>query len=67
MELNMKSKLRRKRLRPLRGRAGGRTGDGVTGELGGRLFEHGPVILFRWLPEPGWPVAFVSPGVAALG
>ncbi len=32
-----------------------------------RLFEDGPVILFRWLPEKGWPVAFVSPGVAALG
>ena len=25
------------------------------------------LLRFRWLPEKGWPVAFVSPGVAALG
>lgn len=63
----MKSKRCRRRMRPLRGVADGRSGGGATGEFGDRLFEHGPVILFRWLPEPGWPVAFVSPGVVALG
>jgi diguanylate cyclase (GGDEF)-like protein/PAS domain S-box-containing protein len=28
-----------------------------------RLFKSGPVVLFRWLARPGWPVAYVSPNV----
>lgn len=63
----MKSRRSPRRMRPLRGVADGLSGGGATGGLGDRLFEHGPVILFRWLPEPGWPVAFVSSGVAAFG
>ncbi|WP_019894755.1 PAS domain-containing protein [Hydrogenovibrio halophilus] len=27
------------------------------------LFAGGPVIVFKWRPEPGWPVAFASPNV----
>ncbi|MCC6669618.1 MAG: PAS domain-containing protein [Planctomycetes bacterium] len=30
------------------------------------LFARGPVVVFRWLPEPGWPVVYVSANVAAL-
>lgn len=29
----------------------------------GELFNAGPVVVFRWRNEPGWPVEFVSPNV----
>ena len=29
----------------------------------GDLFNAGPVVIFRWRNEPGWPVEFVSPNV----
>jgi rsbT co-antagonist protein RsbR len=31
-----------------------------------RLFEHGPVVVFRWRNEEGWPVEYVSPNVTEL-
>ncbi|WP_052501707.1 PAS domain-containing protein [Thiomicrospira microaerophila] len=27
------------------------------------LFAGGPVVVFKWLPQAGWPIAFVSPNV----
>ena len=30
------------------------------------LFAGGPVIVFKWRPEPGWPVAFVTPNVQQI-
>lgn len=30
------------------------------------LFSHGPVVVFRWRNEEGWPVEFVSGNVEAL-
>lgn len=27
------------------------------------LFAGGPVLVFKWLPQTGWPVSFVSPNV----
>ena len=29
----------------------------------GALFNAGPVVVFRWRNEPGWPVEYVSPNV----
>jgi rsbT co-antagonist protein RsbR len=31
-----------------------------------RLFEHGPVVVFRWRNTEGWPVEYVSPNVVEL-
>jgi len=31
-----------------------------------RLFEHGPVVVFRWRNNEGWPVEYVSPNVVEL-
>ncbi|NUQ75016.1 MAG: PAS domain-containing protein [Polyangiaceae bacterium] len=31
-----------------------------------RLFEHGPVVVFRWRNSEGWPVEYVSPNVVEL-
>lgn len=31
-----------------------------------RLFEHGPVVVFRWRNAEGWPVEHVSPNVFEL-
>jgi PAS domain S-box-containing protein len=31
-----------------------------------RLFTGGPVVVFRWIAEEGWPVEYVSPNVAQL-
>ena len=31
------------------------------------LFTSGPVIMFKWSAEPGWPVEYVSPNVSQLG
>ncbi|MBD3209010.1 PAS domain-containing protein [Candidatus Woesearchaeota archaeon] len=28
-----------------------------------RLFMQGPVVVFRWLNKPRWPVTYVSPNV----
>ncbi|AZR81305.1 bifunctional diguanylate cyclase/phosphodiesterase [Thiomicrospira sp. S5] len=28
-----------------------------------QLFQDGPTVIFRWRPEPGWPVEYVSPNV----
>ncbi|MCB1738380.1 MAG: PAS domain S-box protein [Gammaproteobacteria bacterium] len=30
------------------------------------LFTTGPVMVFRWLPEAGWPVAYCSPNVERI-
>jgi len=30
------------------------------------LFSVGPVVVFRWRAEPGWPVEYVSPNVTEL-
>ena len=30
------------------------------------LFAGGPVLVFKWLPQEGWPMRFVSPNVTAL-
>jgi PAS domain S-box-containing protein len=31
------------------------------------LFVGGPVVVFRWLARPGWPVAYVSSNVSQFG
>jgi PAS domain S-box-containing protein len=31
------------------------------------LFVGGPVVVFRWLDQPGWPMAYVSPNVSQFG
>ena len=31
------------------------------------LFLQGPVIVFRWSPEAGWPIEYVSPNVERFG
>lgn len=31
-----------------------------------RLFTGGPVVVFRWIAEEGWPVEYVSPNAAHL-
>jgi hypothetical protein len=31
-----------------------------------RLFEHGPVVVFRWRNAEGWPVEYVSPNMVNL-
>lgn len=31
------------------------------------LFTGGPVVVFKWLPLPGWPVEYVSPNVQQFG
>lgn len=31
------------------------------------LFVAGPVVVFRWRAEPGWPVEYVSPNVTQFG
>jgi PAS domain S-box-containing protein len=31
-----------------------------------RLFTGGPVVVFRWVAEEGWPVEYVSPNVVQL-
>ncbi|MGC9386015.1 MAG: EAL domain-containing protein [Hydrogenovibrio sp.] len=30
------------------------------------LFQDGPTVIFRWCPEPGWPVQYVSPNVRSV-
>lgn len=30
------------------------------------LFAGGPVIVFKWLPEQGWPIRFVSPNIEQI-
>ncbi|MBK1725498.1 PAS domain-containing protein [Halorhodospira neutriphila] len=30
------------------------------------LFTGGPVVVFLWRPEPGWPVEYVSPNAAEI-
>lgn len=30
------------------------------------LFDHGPVVVFRWRNADGWPVEYVSPNVSEL-
>lgn len=30
------------------------------------LFAGGPVLVFKWRPEHGWPVSFVSPNIAQI-
>lgn len=58
------------------------TGDGELGELEHEvnrlvrsthvgfqerlLFLVGPVVMFRWVNAPGWPVEYVSPNITAL-
>jgi len=58
------------------------TGDGEVGELEyevnrllranrvgsqeRQLFLVGPVVMFRWVNAPGWPVEYVSPNITAL-
>ena len=32
-----------------------------------RLFLDGPVVVFRWRNEPGWPIEYVSPNVSQFG
>ncbi|WP_158611830.1 EAL domain-containing protein [Guyparkeria sp. SCN-R1] len=36
-------------------------------ETAHEVIEASPVVLFRWLPRPGWPVAFVSGNVSRWG
>lgn len=31
-----------------------------------KLFTGGPTVIFKWLAQDGWPVAYVSPNVAAV-
>jgi PAS domain S-box-containing protein len=31
------------------------------------VVENSPVVLFRWTPSPGWPVAYVSQNVVQFG
>lgn len=31
-----------------------------------KIFSQGPVVVFRWANEPGWPVGFVTPNVADI-
>ena len=38
----------------------------VTAAKERELFADGPVIIFRWRNEPGWPVNYVSPNVEQL-
>ena len=41
--------------------------DGDTlGKGGAELFAEGPVAVFAWRNEPGWPVEYVSPNVERL-
>lgn len=30
------------------------------------LFARGPVVVFRWINDPGWPVEYVSPNAAEV-
>lgn len=39
--------------------------DGLKQER--RLFVKGPVMVFRWRAEPGWPVEYASPNVSLWG
>ncbi|MGA8260194.1 MAG: EAL domain-containing protein [Arenicellales bacterium] len=32
-----------------------------------KLFLDGPVVVFRWRNEPGWPIEYVSPNVRQFG
>lgn len=32
-----------------------------------RRFEHGPVVVVSWDERPGWPVSYVSSGIAQFG
>jgi diguanylate cyclase (GGDEF)-like protein/PAS domain S-box-containing protein len=32
-----------------------------------RLFTNGPVVVFRWLAEEGWPIEYVSHAVSQFG
>ncbi len=42
-------------------------GHGNTlGGSGAKLFAEGPVAVFAWRNEPGWPVEYVSPNVERL-
>ncbi len=36
-------------------------------ELANHIVETGPAVLFRWKPQPGWPVAYVSDNVRQFG
>ena len=40
---------------------------GTKGDQGFELFSGGPVMVFRWLAQPGWPVEFVSGNISAFG
>jgi PAS domain S-box-containing protein len=44
------------------------TSTDLHNELGNyrRFFVDGPVVVFRWIATPGWPVEYVSPNVAQL-
>lgn len=35
----------------------------ITDELAREVFIHGPVVVFRWRNEPGWPVELCTPNV----
>jgi PAS domain S-box-containing protein len=35
----------------------------TTDELAREVFIHGPVVVFRWRNEPGWPVELCTPNV----
>jgi PAS domain S-box-containing protein len=42
-------------------------GDGdVSSEEGSERFVDGPVVVFTWRNDPGWPVEYVSPNVERL-
>ena len=43
----------------------GRDGDASSSDRFGR-FVDGPVVVFTWQNEPGWPVEYVSPNVERL-
>lgn len=37
-----------------------------SGSIDKRVFSHGPVVIFRWAIEEGWPVEFVTENVAEI-
>ncbi len=38
----------------------------ITDELAREVFIHGPVVVFRWRNEPGWPVELCTPNVLEI-
>lgn len=44
----------------------GRIAHSHGGPNNGALFSHGPVVLFRWHNQAGWPVEYVSDNVEIL-